>query len=76
MLKKVDVAVFDTIKEVVENRFVGGIKIFGLKENGVGFVYDNNNASDKFISEITYKKVMELKNKIINGDITIELNDR
>jgi basic membrane protein A and related proteins len=43
MTKHIDVAVFESIKAWSEGRFSGGIKVFGLKENGVGFVYDMSN---------------------------------
>ncbi len=69
MVKKVDVAVFNTIKECSEKKFNGGVKNFGLKEDGVAFVY--NNFNEKWISKSIYDKVIELKNKIINGEIKI-----
>ena len=43
MVKGVDVAVFDAIKRVKDHTFKGGIYTFGLAENGVGYVYDENN---------------------------------
>ncbi|MGD2249322.1 MAG: BMP family ABC transporter substrate-binding protein [Candidatus Methanofastidiosia archaeon] len=36
MLKRVDVAVYETIKDVVNGEFQGGIYSFGVAENGVG----------------------------------------
>ncbi len=37
MLKRVDVAVFNTVKSVVEGNYQGGVSsVFGLKEDGVG----------------------------------------
>jgi basic membrane protein A len=41
-LKKVDVAVYDTIKSVVEHRFVGGTRIFSLKDNATGYATDTH----------------------------------
>lgn len=69
MVKRVDVAVFDTIKDCVEGKFTGGVKSFGLNENGVDFVYDKNNQN--LINEHVYKKVLELKYKIGRGDIKV-----
>ena len=43
MVKKVDVAVFRTIEEVVAGRFSGGVRELGLGTDGVGFVYDDHN---------------------------------
>lgn len=43
MIKKVDVMVYETIAQVVAGEFRGGILEFGLAEDGVGYVYDDNN---------------------------------
>src|SRR5262249_11247124 len=40
MIKRADVAVFDTVKDVAEGRFHGGLRSFGLAEDGVGYVSD------------------------------------
>lgn len=69
MLKKVDVAVYETIKANQEGKFVGGIREFGLKEDGVGFALDEYNKD--LISKETLDKVNELKAKIIAGEITV-----
>ena len=44
MVKQVDVAVFDVISDVVNQRFHGGTRELGLADDGVGFVADANNA--------------------------------
>jgi len=36
-LKRVDVAVYDTIRDFVQGKFTGGIKTFDLKAGGVGY---------------------------------------
>lgn len=36
MLKRVDVAVYETIKSVIDDTFAGGVHSFGAAENGVG----------------------------------------
>lgn len=43
MIKRVDNAVFDCIHEVVNGRWTGGIQVFGLGQQGVGWVYDERN---------------------------------
>ena len=43
MIKHVDVAVFDVIKQVKEGTFQSGVKEFGLADGGVGYVADDNN---------------------------------
>ncbi len=36
MLKRVDVAVYETIRDVIQGEFEGGVHSFGVAENGVG----------------------------------------
>lgn len=69
MIKNVDVAVFNTIKDCIDKKFTGGVKIFGTKENGVGFVYDKNNQN--LIPKNVMDKVNELKSRIIKGAIKV-----
>ncbi|MCB0727408.1 MAG: BMP family ABC transporter substrate-binding protein [Ignavibacteriae bacterium] len=69
MVKQVNEAVFQTIKEFKENKFTGGIKVFGLKDNGIGYVYDENNK--KFITPEINGKMEEIRNKIISGEIVV-----
>ncbi len=44
MVKRVDVAILDIIKEVAAKRFTGGMRELGLAEHGVGFVADERSA--------------------------------
>jgi basic membrane protein A len=69
MIKKVDVAVFDAIKQVVDNKFASGVHEFGLAENGVGFVYDDNNKA--FIPQAVVDEVNGLAKQIIAGTIKV-----
>ncbi len=69
MIKKVDVAVFDAIKQVVDNKFASGVHEFGLAENGVGFVYDENNKA--FIPQAVIDEVNGLSKQIIAGTIKV-----
>src|SRR5258708_20455742 len=43
MVKRVDNAVYDIIKDVVAHKFQGGFHVFGLDTEGVGYVMDTNN---------------------------------
>lgn len=43
MIKRVDVAVYDAIEDVLEDRFEGGIRELGLADDGVGFVANDDN---------------------------------
>ncbi|UOF00011.1 BMP family lipoprotein [Bdellovibrio reynosensis] len=69
MLKAVDVAVFDTIKETQEGKFTGGISRFGLANKGVDYTLDQHN--EKLITADMKKKVEDLKKKIIAGQIQV-----
>jgi basic membrane protein A len=70
MVKKGDVAVYDIIKEWKENKFDGGkAKVFGLSDDGVDFVYDQNNKP--LIPQNVYDKVESLKQQIISGQIKV-----
>lgn len=69
MVKQVDQAVFQTIKDFKDNKFSGGVKTFGLKENGVGYVYDTNNRN--LVPSDVVSRVDSIKNKIISGEIKV-----
>jgi basic membrane protein A len=43
MVKRVDVAVFDVIRDLKEGRWQGGVRTFGLAEGGVAWVHDARN---------------------------------
>jgi basic membrane protein A and related proteins len=69
MLKRVDVSVFEAIKSLKDGKFEGGIREFGLVEDGVGYVYDDNNKTR--IPEDVITKVNDLRQKIISGEIKV-----
>jgi len=77
MLKRVDTAVFDTIKTQVEGKFKAGVQYFGLKDKGVDYAVDNHN--EKLI-EPHRAKLEEVRAKIIKGEIKVpdyyELNKK
>jgi basic membrane protein A and related proteins len=45
MLKRVDVATFNTFKAAKDNNWKAGVSVLGLKEDGVGWALDDNNKS-------------------------------
>lgn len=69
MVKRVDNAVFDTVQEVKEGKFKGGIHVFGLDKDGVGFALDKYNRA--LIPKDVLKRVEIAKKKIIDGDIVV-----
>lgn len=69
MVKRVDNAVYELIKEVNEDKFESGFHVFGLGKDGVSYALDENNKN--LISEETLKMVEEAKKKIITGEIKV-----
>jgi basic membrane protein A and related proteins len=66
-LKRVDVAVFNTVKAVQDGTFKGGqVVVFGLKEDGVGLGKINSAVPASVIAEVDAQK-----KKIIDGTITV-----
>ncbi len=69
MIKKVDVAVFDAVQDLVEGELEGGIRELGLAEDGVAFVYDQRN-QDKIPAAVV-DRVRALGKQIIAGQIEV-----
>lgn len=69
MMKFVDHAIFDTIREFKEGRFSGGEKLFGLKEEGVGI--SEMKYTRHMLSEEDWKSVEKVKQEIISGKIKV-----
>lgn len=69
MVKGVDAAVYDAIAATLEGTFTGGIRVFGLAESGVGYVYDANN--ERLIPAAARARVEQLRDSIIAGHIRV-----
>src|SRR5215204_1048351 len=69
MVKRVDNAVYDVVKEVLGGNFKGGFHVFGLEKDGVAYAMDANNKP--LISEETLQHVEAAKGKIIGGEIKV-----
>jgi basic membrane protein A len=69
MVKRVDVAVYDVVKEVLGGNFKGGFHVFGLDKDGVAYALDQHNKP--LISEETLRRVEEAKGKIVAGEIEV-----
>ncbi|MDB6021206.1 MAG: rbsB [Pedosphaera sp.] len=69
MLKRVDEAVFSTIEEAKAGKFAGGVKHFGLANQGVDYSTDEHNA--KILTEDVRKRADDLKADIIAGKIIV-----
>lgn len=69
MIKRVDEAVFQSIKDLKEGKFDPGTQIYDLKSNGVG-LSEMKYTKDK-VSPETLKKLDEIKADIISGKIKV-----
>lgn len=69
MVKRVDNAVYQIVKDRMENRPVGGVHSYGLDNNGVAYAFDDYNKS--LIPASTIEAVESAKQKIINGQIKV-----
>src|SRR5499426_375063 len=69
MVKRVDNAVYDIIKDVVNNRFSPGTHVFGLDKDGVGYAMDDFNKD--LVSPDALQEAEAAKKKIIDGEIKV-----
>ncbi|MBX3227782.1 MAG: BMP family ABC transporter substrate-binding protein [Labilithrix sp.] len=69
MIKRVDVAVFETIKAVLEDRFVAGAHVFGLADEGVDYVHEGPHAAA--IPAAVKAKVEDLRADVVAGRIHV-----
>jgi basic membrane protein A len=69
MVKRVDNAVYQTIRNRVEGRPVSGIHVYGLDNDGVGYAADDYNK--ELLPEETIRLLSEAKQKIISGQIKV-----
>ncbi|HEY8279671.1 MAG TPA: BMP family ABC transporter substrate-binding protein [Bdellovibrionota bacterium] len=69
MLKRVDQAVYQVIKDSVNGKFTGGTHRFGLKDGGVDYALDQYN--EKLVPADVRKKVDQIKKEIIAGKIAV-----
>ena len=67
MTKRVDNAVYALISDVKANKFKGGERRFGLKDNGVGYAVDSYNKA--LISSAQIARLEAVKAKIISGAV-------
>jgi basic membrane protein A and related proteins len=69
MLKRVDEAIYSTIEDSKSGKFSGGIKKFGLANNGIGYAVDKYN--EKILPDSVRKRADEIKADIIAGKIVV-----
>lgn len=69
MMKSVNVAVYDTIKDLKDGKFTGGVQRFGLANKGVDYAMDENNKS--LVSDADKAKLENIRKDIISGKIKV-----
>ncbi|MCA1405772.1 BMP family ABC transporter substrate-binding protein [Ensifer sp. IC3342] len=69
MLKRVDVAVYDSFMAAKNDKFEFGISNLGLKEDGVGYALDENNKA--LITPEMHDTVEKVKTDIIAGKVQV-----
>ena len=66
MLKRVDTAVYEAIRQAVEGEFQAGFQVFGLAEEGVGY-----SVSNPALTEEMRAAMDAAGEQIISGEITV-----
>lgn len=69
MMKRVDVAIFNTIKELSDGKFASGTVVYDLKVDGVGLSPMNHTKT--LIGDANLAKVDEVKAKIVSGELKV-----
>ncbi len=69
MVKRVDNAVYMTIEAALGGAFQGGVREFGLEDDGISYAVDQYN--EGMITEAMTARVEEAKAKIIAGEIVV-----
>lgn len=72
-VKRVDMVVYNTVNDLVNEEFKGGqVSVYGLKEEGVGIAP----TTDKNVDEEILAFVKEQSEKIKSGEITVPKNEQ
>jgi basic membrane protein A len=69
MVKRVDLAAYNSLEAAKAGNWQGGITVLGLKEGGIDWAYDQYN--EKLITPEMKAKVDQAKADIISGKITV-----
>ena len=69
MLKRVDLAAYQTFMDVKNGEFTSGVAVLGLAEEGVGWALDEHNES--LITDVMKSTIKGLAKKVVAGDIKV-----
>lgn len=67
MTKENDVALFEVVRSLTNDTWHGGVRIFGLKEHAIDYVYDEHNSA--LIPPDVRARVEALRTRIIAGEL-------
>ena len=70
MIKRVDVSVFQVIADLQRGRFDSGVRVFGLAEGGVDYVYAEPQRG--MIGQPVRERVESLRRQIVAGQIRVD----
>jgi basic membrane protein A len=70
VLKKIDVAVFNTAKDVLDGKFTGGVKVYTIKDGGVDIAPYHE--FDSVVPADLKKEVEQAKADLISGALTVD----
>jgi basic membrane protein A len=71
MIKRIDVAIFEALKEAKNDKWDPGIINLGLKENGLDYAVDKHN--EKLLNEAMLNVVENARQQIIDGSIVVNM---
>jgi basic membrane protein A len=69
MVKRADVAVFDTIRAVAEGRFESGMHVFGAKDGAIDYVHEGAHAA--LLPREVVARVEELRADVASGRVRV-----
>jgi len=69
MLKRVDVAAYETFKDAMDGNFSSGVRSLGVAEGGVDWALDENNAS--LITADIKAAVEQARSDILSGKVAV-----
>lgn len=72
MVKRADVAVFDVIRDAVSGGFRGGMRVFGLKEQGVDYVHEGEHG--RHLTDAVRTVVEKYRQEVVSGARTVPSN--
>jgi basic membrane protein A len=64
--------VYEAIKNLVNGKFDGGYREFGLSDGGIGYAVNDINKT--MMADIT-AKLEDLKAKVVKGEIVVPVNN-